>query len=97
MATTQIEFCQASPDLQTIYANGAVVESKTPSSSNQATTAVSRKDHNVVCVATDTLVYVSFGASPNAGSDTIRFLCPAGSVRFFRLNAADIKAAIITP
>lgn len=96
MATTQIAFCQASPDLQTIYANGAVVESKTPTGSSSATTAVSRADHNVVSVATDTLIYVSFGASPNAGTDTIRFLCPAGSVRFFRLNAADIKAAVIT-
>ena len=96
MATTQICFAQASPDLQTIYAAGAVVESKTPSGSNQATTAVSRADHNVACVATDTQVYVSFGSAPDATSDTIKFLVPAGQVRYFRLNNAGTKAAIVT-
>ncbi len=94
MATTQFAFC-AMHDDDTPYTAGAVVESKTPSGTSGATTAAALAHHSVCVVATDTLVYVSFGSAPNAGTDTIRFLCTAGPVRMFRVATGD-KAAVIT-
>ena len=97
MAATQFAFGQMNADIDTAMFNaGATVETETPSGSNAATSAAARADQNVCRVATDTLCYVSFGAAPNAGTDTIRFLCPANTVSFFRVSAG-YKAAVITP
>lgn len=95
MATTQFAFCVMSPEIEAPYRTAAVVESKSVSGTNAATTAAATNAHNVCRVATDTAVYVSFAATPNAGTDTVRFLCPANSVSFFRIKAGD-KAAAIT-
>lgn len=97
MATTQFAFGQINPDMdEAMFSSGAVVESETPTGSNAATTAAASQTQTLCRVATDTLVYVSFGAEPNAGTDTIRFLCPANSVSFFRVSPGD-KGAVITP
>jgi len=94
MAATQFAFCSLVDD--TIpYTAGTVVETETPSGSNAATTAAATASQGFCRVATDTLVYVSFGSAPNAGTDTLRFLCPANSVSIFRVSSGD-KAAVIT-
>ena len=96
MALTQFAFCPVGEDAHDIpYAGGAVVESKTPSGTSGATTAVAPASAKFCRVATDTQVYVSFGSAPNAGTDTVRFLCPANTVNWFRVSAGD-KAAVIT-
>ncbi len=97
MAATQFAFCCVNADIDDApFAAGATVETETPSGSNAVTTAAANASQNVCFVATDTLCYVSFGAAPNAGTDAIRFLCPAHSVRKFRVSAGD-KGAVITP
>lgn len=97
MAATQFAFVSISSDAEAIpFTAGATVETETPSGSNAATTAEADATQRFCRVATDTLVYVSFGAAPNAGTDTIRFLMPANSVSFFRVSAGD-KGAVITP
>lgn len=96
MAATQFAFGCINADIDEAMFNlGATVESKAPTGSNAATTAAANASQNVCRVATDTLVYVSFGSAPNAGTDAIRFLCPANSVSFFRVSAGD-KGAVIT-
>ena len=96
MATTQFAFCSINADIDgAIFNQGATVESKTPTTSTSATTAAARADQKVCRVSTDTLVYVSFGAAPNAGTDTIRFLVPANTVALFRVSTGD-KAAVIS-
>lgn len=95
MAATQFAFCAIAPDSELIpYVIGSTVETETPSGTNAATTAAASATQTHVRVATDTLVYVSFGSAPNAGTDSIRFLCPASSVSFFRVSSGD-KAAVI--
>ena len=97
MAATQFAFGAMNTDNDlAMFAAGATVETETPSGSNAVTTAAAHAAQNICRVATDTLCYVSFGAAPNAGTDTIRFLCPANSVSFFRVSAGD-KGAVITP
>lgn len=96
MATTQFAFVSVGEDAHDIpYVANASCEDKTPSGTSSATTAVAGASQKFCRVATDTQVYVSFGSSPNAGSDTIRFLCPANSVNWFRVSAGD-KAAVKT-
>ena len=52
-------------------------------------------DHQPCCrVATDTQIYVSFGAAPNAGTDTERFLITAGATEYFYVKSGD-KAAVV--
>lgn len=94
MAVTQFAFGQVNADIPSMFSEGATVETETPSGSNAVTAAASRKDQPFCRVATDTDVYVSFGAAPNAGTDTIRFFVPAGSVEYFRVPAGS-KASVI--
>jgi hypothetical protein len=76
-------------------------EDVTPTASNVATvksadgTAFSAAHQPVCRVATDTQVYVSFGAAPNATTDAERFLVPAGTVEYFYVKDGD-KAAVVT-
>lgn len=95
MATTQFAFVSVGTDIDAPYVIGATVESETPSGTNAATTAAANASQNVCRVATDTLVYVSFGTAPNAGTDTVRFLMPANSVAEFRVQSG-YKGAVIT-
>lgn len=94
MAATQFAFGQVNADIPSMFASGATVETETPSGSNAATTAASRADQPFCRVATDTDVYVSFGAAPDASTDTIRFLLPAGSVEYFRIPSGS-KGAVV--
>lgn len=96
MAVTQFAFGAVNADIPSMFAEGATVETETPSGSNSATAAAATASQPFCRVATDTAVYVSFGAAPNAGTDTIRFFIPAGSVEYFRV-AAGSKGAVITP
>ena len=96
MASTLFAFGQVNADIPSMFSEGATVETETPSGSNAATSAASRADQPFCRVATDTDVYVSFGTAPNAGTDTIRFFIPAGSVEYFRIPSGS-KAAVITP
>jgi hypothetical protein len=102
MATTQFAFGDERAlteamkgkviEVQSITAS----ESKTPSGSAGATTAAAPLGGLGLCrVSTDTLVYVSFGAAPNAGTDAIRFMLPAGATEVFAVNPGD-KASVIT-
>jgi len=96
MALTQFAFCAVGNDLDmAVYNAGAQVEAKAPTGTSAATTAAATATQNVCRVATDTQVYVSFGSSPNATSDTIKFLVPAGQVSFFRVASGN-KAAVVT-
>lgn len=95
MALTQFAFMAVEGMFPAGYAGGATVESETPSGSHVATAAAANASQNVCRVATDTQVYVSFGTAPNAGTDTIRFLVPAGSVEYFRVSSGS-KASVIT-
>jgi hypothetical protein len=95
MATAQFAFVSVADSVdRAVYNVGATVESETVSGSNAATAAAASATQNFCRVATDTAAYVSFGAAPNAGTDTIRFLCPANSVSFFRVSSGD-KGAVI--
>lgn len=96
MALTQIAFVAVDGLPPAPYAGGAAVESLTPSGSNSASTAAAKASQNVCRVATDTAIYVSFGSAPNAGTDTVRFYVPAGSIEYFRVGEGN-KAAVITP
>lgn len=71
-------------------------EAKTPSASNQQTTAAATSRQNICRVATDTAVYVAFGASPDATVATARYFMPANTVEYFAVIAAD-KGAVVTP
>jgi hypothetical protein len=73
-----------------------VVEAETPGAGNSATTATAPDiggGRSRVRVATDTMVYVSFGEAPNATSDADRLLLPAGAVEYFDITAGW-KAAV---
>jgi hypothetical protein len=78
------------------------MEEKAPTGANAVTAAAAKAANKSVwgnqpiCrVATDTQVYVSFGANPNALTDGLRFLMPANSVEYFYVKAGD-KAAVVT-
>lgn len=95
MAVTQFVFGSVNADLPSMFVAGAQVESKTPSGTSGATTAAATATQLVCRVSTDTAVYVSFGSSPNASSDTIKFFMPANGVEYFRVSSGD-KAAVVT-
>lgn len=104
MAVTQFAFGVAAVDDKSTSASvfvaaSATVEAETPSGSNAATTSSAPGSlgfRKPICrVATDTAVYISFGAAPDASSDTIRFYMPANSVEYFYVNPGD-KAAVVT-
>lgn len=84
MATTQFAFMQVeSRSVPCGVVDDSVCESKTPTASSSPTTAVATAAQSVCRVATDTQVMVSFGTAPNATSDSIKFLIPAGAVEYF--------------
>ena len=96
MALTHFAFCALDIlDPHYTQSEGAVVEGEAPSGTNAATTAVALGNHNYCRVATDTAVYVSFNAAPNAGTDASRFMMPANTVAFFRISPG-YKGAVIT-
>jgi hypothetical protein len=69
-----------------------------PSGSNQATTATAGSEANsaYVCrVSTDTAVYVTFGAVPDATTAAARVYLPANGVEYF-IVPAGAKAAVVT-
>ena len=98
----QFAFCQFGVgfglgNLPVPVASSVVSENITSSGSNQQTTATAPTGiADLVCrVATDTAVYVNFGANPNALTGTAaRFFMPICSVQFFRVNPGD-KAAVV--
>lgn len=94
MALVHVAFGGVGTDVPSFYVLGAAVESVTPSGTNATTTLVALANQRVCRVATDTQIYVSFGSAPNAGTDTVRFLVPAGGVEYFRVSTGD-KAAVI--
>jgi hypothetical protein len=101
MALTQFAFVQVGvgygqsnipvPVASTVTSEGIV-----PSGSNQQTTAVAPTGlAEVMCrVATDTAVYVAFGADPDATTAGERFFIPANGVEYFRVNPGD-EAAVV--
>lgn len=95
MALAQVAFVAVGDDVSPVFVGGAAVESVTPSGTNAATTLAAIASQTMCRVATDTQIYVSFGAAPNAGTDSVRFLLPAGAVEVFRVATGD-KAAVIT-
>lgn len=94
MAVTQFAFVAAIEQPPVAYAANATFEIKTPSGSSSATTAVAAAGTRICRVATDTAVYVAFGAEPTASPST-GFLVPAGAVEHFHVAAGD-KGAVIT-
>lgn len=95
MALTQFAFGAVAEGLPTFYVRGATVESVTPSGTAAATTMAATSAQRICRVATDTQVYVSFGAAPNASTDLVRFLVLAGTTEYFRVSSAD-KASVVT-
>lgn len=106
MAKTQIAFGfvlnnQDATSAPAMLRTPATCEDITPSGTNAVTTKTADGgrfdgDHQPCCrVATDTQIYVSFGAAPNATSDAERFLVPAGAIEYFYVKDGD-KAAVVT-
>jgi hypothetical protein len=106
LAKTQIAFGfvlnnQDATSAPAMLRTPAACEDITPSDTSAVTTKTADgdqfdSDHQPCCrVATDTQIYVSFGSSPNAGTDAERFLVPAGSVEYFYVKDGD-KAAVVT-
>ena len=102
MALTHFAFCQVGVgygqgNIPVPIASSVTSEGIVPSASNQQTTAVAPTGiAEVMCrVATDTAVYVTFGANPNALTGTAaRFFIPANGVEYFRVNPG-VKAAVV--
>jgi hypothetical protein len=70
-------------------------EEITPSGSNQQTTmTVPNLFPPGVRVATDTAIYVAFGADPDATDDVGRLLIPAGAIEYFTVQSGW-KAAVV--
>lgn len=98
----QFAFCQVgvgygSSNIPVPIASSVVSENITSSASNQQTTATAPTGiPEVMCrVATDTAVYVAFGANPNAlTGTTARFYIPANGVEYFRVIPGN-KAAVV--
>ena len=102
MPTTTITFGKidrSSPAL--VFDATLISETLTPSAGNQQTAAVVPASLNgevsfIANVATDTQIYVAFGANPNAlTSTTARKMIPAGGDVYF-IVPAGYKAAIVT-
>ena len=97
MALTHLAFCNLGSVVNAaslpITLSGSVVsEAITPTASNQQSSASTR---GFVRVATDTAVYVAFGANPDATTTTGRFYLPAGSVEWYAISVSD-KVAVVT-
>ena len=77
-------------------ASSVTSENIASSASNQQTTAVAPAGlGEVMCrVATDTAVYVAFGANPNATTAGSRFFMPANAVEYFRVVVGN-KGAVV--
>lgn len=74
-------------------------ETKTASGSSSPTTATAPAGDNssrvpMARVSTTVDVYVSFGASPNATSDTNRIMVPAGGVEYVFVKTGDKGDAV---
>ena len=97
MAVTSFAFTSVDDrGIPAVIVEATVTEEKTPSGSNQATTAAATASRRMCRVSTDTAVYVSFGAAPNAVTDTgQRFYIPAGAIDAFFIDSGD-KAAVVT-
>lgn len=95
MAITQFSFSRIeSRSVSAVIADDTVSETKVPSGSNGTTTAAATASRNVCRVATDTAVYVSFGAAPNATSDAGRFFLPAGAIEYYVIDSGWIGAVV---
>jgi hypothetical protein len=105
LAKTQIAFGyvlnnQDTTSAPAMLATPVDCEDITPSPTNAATAKAANGtrfggDHQPCCrVATDTQIYVSFGAAPNAGTDAERFLITAGATEYFYVRSGD-KAAVV--
>lgn len=79
-------------------ADPTVTQSLAPTGSSQQTSIMSADTPVMMgCrVATDTAVYVSFGANPDAANDARRFLVTPGSDDFYCLVPPGVKAAVVT-
>lgn len=101
MALTHFSFgiTPKDEDAPAFTARSATCEGIAPTSTSAATTAsvpaTFGNRQPLVRVATDTAVYVSFGTSPNATSDTVRFFLPANCVEYFYVLSGH-KAAVVT-
>lgn len=94
MATTVFAFGHINADLpDVLFAAGITSEEESVTTSNAATEMAARADQNVCLVSTDTTVYVSFGAEPDATTDTNRFLLLENHCRIVRVKAGDKGAA----
>ncbi len=100
MATTQLAFGKAGfagdADVSSMLRKTIVSETMTPT----ATTATSVNAAlgavgSVVRIATDTLIYASFGPTPNAQTDANRLMIPANTVELVFIEPGD-KVAIVT-
>lgn len=101
MAVTQFAFVQVgvgfeSSNIPVPVASSVTSEHKTPSASNQQTTAtVPAGLANPMCrVSTDTAVYVKFGTNPDATVTGARFFIPANGVEYFLVKTGE-KAAVV--
>ncbi len=95
MAIASFVFCAIGSDITAPYMIGMVSEEETISGSNAATTAAATGGQNFCEVTVDTASYVTFAASPNAGTATsARFFMPAGTTRYFRVQTG-YKGAVI--
>ena len=98
----QFAFCQVgvgygTSNIPVPIASSVAAETLAPSSSNQQTVSAAPTGiPEVMCrVATDTAIYVAFGANPNAVTGTTtRLYIPANGVEYIRVNAGN-KAAVV--
>jgi hypothetical protein len=71
-------------------------ETISESGSNQQTDAVAPAGVDIVCRVVATVdVYVSFGSSPNAGTDANKVYMPALAIEYFAVRAGW-KGAVVT-
>lgn len=94
MPIASFVFCAMSGDIPAPHRAGAVSEEETIAGASVATTASSGGGQGFCEVTVDIAAFVSFGTSPNAGTDQVRFFIPAGQTRYFRVKQGD-KGAVI--
>jgi len=94
MAVAQFAFMPLEGAFPSAYVAGATVEAESVSGSNAVTAAAATAVQNVCRVVSDTACYVSFGAAPDASTDSVRFYMPANAVEYFRVKSGD-KAAVV--
>ena len=95
MALTQVAFVQIASDIPGPFSSGAAVESVTPTGTSAMTSAASVAAQPWCRIATDTAVYVAFGAAPNATTADVRFFLPAGQTEYCRIPSGS-KVAVVT-